>query len=295
MLDARLLLRIVHHLADRRSDPPALGELATAAGWSAYHLHRVFRAIAGETPKQYALRLQLEAAAAMLAATDLSAAEIGRRAGFDRPEVFTRAFRRTFGRPPAAWRDAVRPGPPPDPRQVGSVGPCVRLFHLPVFPSTPRPAMPDIALVRRDPQPVLLVRRRVPIDALQPTLAECLPAVFGHCVAHGIAMAGPPFTRYVEVGPGMLTVECGVPVVEPGAAGAGEIQGGELPGGDLAVAVHRGPYERLRETHGAIEQWIEASGLKAAGPAWETYLTDPAEHPDPADWRTEVCWPTATP
>ena len=40
-------------LLDRRS-PPTLGELANAAGISAFHFHRVFKAIAGVTPKAYA-------------------------------------------------------------------------------------------------------------------------------------------------------------------------------------------------------------------------------------------------
>ncbi len=37
-------------------------------------------------------------------------------------------------------------------------------------------------------------------------------------------------------------------------------------------------------------------GVLPAGPAaapWESYVTDPAQHPDPADWRTEVYWPLA--
>jgi effector-binding domain-containing protein len=40
-----------------------------------------------------------------------------------------------------------------------------------------------------------------------------------------------------------------------------------------------------------FERWMEAQGFRAAGAPWEAYLTDPAEHPDPADWRTEICWP----
>ena len=43
-----------------------------------------------------------------------------------------------------------------------------------------------------------------------------------------------------------------------------------------------------------MEQWIAAEGLQSAGPAWEIYVTDPADHPDPADWRTELCWPLAS-
>jgi AraC family transcriptional regulator len=36
---------------------------------------------------------------------------------------------------------------------------------------------------------------------------------------------------------------------------------------------------------------MEANKLRIGGPPWESYITDPAEHPDPAQWRTEICWP----
>ena len=45
--------------------------------------------------------------------------------------------------------------------------------------------------------------------------------------------------------------------------------------------------------HIAAGNWIEQNGLRPAGPPWEDYLTDPAEHPDPKDWKTDVCWPVA--
>jgi AraC family transcriptional regulator len=57
------------------------------------------------------------------------------------------------------------------------------------------------------------------------------------------------------------------------------------------VAIHRGPYERLAATHQAVESWIRAENLSVAGPPWETYLTDPGDHPDPETWETEVVHP----
>lgn len=61
-----------------------------------------------------------------------------------------------------------------------------------------------------------------------------------------------------------------------------------------ATAVHVGPYETLHETHAAIDQWIAEEGYSAAGAPWEHYLTDPAEVPDPTNWRTDVIWPLAS-
>lgn len=76
--------------------------------------------------------------------------------------------------------------------------------------------------------------------------------------------------------------------------GEGDVKSGALPGGPTAVAMHAGPYDQLSETYAALERWIEANGLRTAGAPWESYITDPAEHPDPGDWRTEVYWPVRT-
>jgi AraC family transcriptional regulator len=71
----------------------------------------------------------------------------------------------------------------------------------------------------------------------------------------------------------------------------GDVEVGELPGGPVVVAMHAGPYDQLSETYAAMERWVAEQGLRFAGAPWESYITDPADHPDPAAWRTEVYWP----
>lgn len=70
------------------------------------------------------------------------------------------------------------------------------------------------------------------------------------------------------------------------------VRAAELPGGAAAVAIHTGPYETLGETHAAIERWLDERKL-AAGAPWETYITDPATTPNPAEWQTEIVYPLA--
>jgi AraC family transcriptional regulator len=80
----------------------------------------------------------------------------------------------------------------------------------------------------------------------------------------------------------------------PAAANAdAEIVPITLPGGFVAATTHTGPYDRLTEAHAAMQQWIESEGLKIAGPPWESYVTDPADYPDPKDWKTDLFWPVA--
>ena len=65
------------------------------------------------------------------------------------------------------------------------------------------------------PQPVLVVRRRVKRSEIAGAIGEALPHIFQYAQQHGIALAGHPFTRYVEVGAGLLTIEPGMRVVGP--------------------------------------------------------------------------------
>ena len=143
------------------------------------------------------------------------------------------------------------------------------------------------------PMPFLFVRRQTARSELSQTLAECFGVVFPHCMKAGLAMAGFPLARYPAAGPGLITVEAGIPLVEP-TTPVGDMEFCELPGGPAVFAVHGGPYDQLGDTHAAIERWIQDKNLRVAGPPWEWYVTDPGEHPDPKDWRTHIYYPLAT-
>lgn len=126
------------------------------------------------------------------------------------------------------------------------------------------------------------------------TLGEVLGHVFQQAQSNGMALAGQPFTRYFDWGPGLLTIEAGMPVAaHAGGSPAGDVRAETLPGGLAATTMHIGAYDKLNEAHAAVQQWIEAEGLNAAGAPWEVYVTDPADFPDPKDWKTEIFWPLA--
>jgi len=65
----------------------------------------------------------------------------------------------------------------------------------------------------------------------------------------------------------------------------GEVYATETPGGEAAVAVHRGPYNQLNDAYTAIEEWMVANRRESAGQTWEIY-GDPT--PDPAETETTV-------
>ena len=150
----------------------------------------------------------------------------------------------------------------------------------------------SIAKKQIAPQPALVVRRRIKPDEIAKVLGGMFGQVFMYAQQSGAALAGRPFARYLEWGPGLCTLEAGLPVAA-NHPGEGDVKSDTLPGGFAAVTTHMGPYDQLTSAHAAIQQWIEAEGLKAQGAPWESYINDPAEHPDPKDWETEVYWPLA--
>jgi AraC family transcriptional regulator len=292
----RDLLDVVRQIRHGSTDGAPLAGLAARAGWSPFHLHRAFRAMAHETPKQYTLRLQLQRAATRLVSSDDSVLDVAVGAGFNSHEVFTRAFRRYFGVTPMAYRAQALAGASADIRRrhvalVHTSGPCFGLYHVPAS-SRRRSSMPTLSIERREiaAQNILFVRLRAGRHEIANAIGEGLGKAFPYSQRLGLAIAGRPFTRYLSTGPGLFSIEVGMPVATA-PQGEGVVEAGTLPAGPVAVATHVGPYDQLSETYAALERWIESNGYRIGGAPWESYITDPADHPDPADWRTEVYWP----
>lgn len=294
--NASRLLSLVSDICGQIDGSHSLAGLATRTGWSESHLQRRFSAFAGESPKQYTQRIRLEKAAAELLATNGSVLEIALAAGFASHEVFTRAFKREFGRTPQDFRTGVHLPSIQCIRYweiAQAVSPCIRLYRVSLKENEGKQKMPTSVIERRelkDEQPILFIRRRITLDQLQKAMGECFGMLYGYGQKTGLPIAGQPIARYISTGTGLWTVDFVMPLMERSDSN-GEIESGVLVSGPVAFAVHEGPYDQLSETHAVIESWIEENGYRVGGPPWESYVTDPAQTPDPTDWRTEVFWP----
>ena len=103
--------------------------------------------------------------------------------------------------------------------------------------------------------------------------------------------AGPVFARYFEFGAESVDFECGVAVTAP-FPGDGEVQAGELGGGEAAVGLHIGPYDTLARDVRQLQAWIAAR--VGARPQHVGGLPDrPGGGARPGAWRTEVYWPVS--
>ena len=97
--------RVIDHIDAHLDDPLDLATLAGVAHFSAWHFHRVFQSMTGETLADRVRRRRLEVAAVrLLGLPPEPALAIGLDVGFGSAAVFTRAFSARFGVTPTAWR-----------------------------------------------------------------------------------------------------------------------------------------------------------------------------------------------
>jgi AraC family transcriptional regulator len=290
---------IMAHVARHLEGDLSLSALARRARMSRFHLQRLFSATTRETLKQYTARLRLDRAATALLNGRDSVLSIALSSGFSNHETFCRAFQRRFGMTPTAYRRrglAAPAGELDAARHATSVtraGPCIGLLHSSVIHTSRGHDMPySIARQQLAPQPVLVIRKRVPRADIAKEIGATLGRIFQYAQSRGAAFAGQPLTRYLDWGPGVLTLEMGMPIVAALTVdSASDVRADVLPGGPAAVTTHLGPYDKLSEAHAAVQIWMEENGLRAAGSPWEVYVSDPAEVADPARWRTDIFWP----
>jgi AraC-like DNA-binding protein len=94
-------------LAAMHKDPTrawTLEELARVAGTSRSALAERFQNLVGSSPIQYLTRWRMLMASNLLSRSNASMSRIAEAVGYQTDTAFSRAFRREFGAPPAAWR-----------------------------------------------------------------------------------------------------------------------------------------------------------------------------------------------
>jgi AraC-like DNA-binding protein len=81
-----------------------IDELGRCVGLSRSALHERFAELIGVPPMQYLAQWRMQAAARLLLETRSTVASIAVDVGYDSEAAFARAFKRSVGMPPAAWR-----------------------------------------------------------------------------------------------------------------------------------------------------------------------------------------------
>jgi AraC-like DNA-binding protein len=103
-LNDRIVGAALNALHRNPARPWTLSTLARAAGTSRSVLAERFQQLVGSSPIQYLTQWRMLLACNLLARSNAPLARIAHDVGYQTDTAFSRAFRREFGAPPAAWR-----------------------------------------------------------------------------------------------------------------------------------------------------------------------------------------------
>lgn len=95
---------VMRYIRAHIGEPLNRQTLASVAGFSIPHFHRVFRAQVGESAASYVRRLRLHRAGQKLRMGAVDITEVALAAGYDSHAAFSKAFKQQFGVSPSEFR-----------------------------------------------------------------------------------------------------------------------------------------------------------------------------------------------
>ena len=271
---AQRLKRVTEYIHDHLDDDLDLNRLADVACMSAFHWHRVYHAMHGETVAATVRRLRLHRAAGFIAHTAMTMSEVARKSGYDSLHSFTRAFKSVYGMPPARYRERGRHAVFESSVRAagGSGGSADFPVEIRQLPSTPAIGAPH-----RGPYM---------------EIGRAFELLYGRLAAQGrLALPFRSIGVYLDdpdaVDPRDLRSWACVALANPGDDAQFTIRGGPY-----AVLRYRGPYATMRGAYRWLYgDWLVRSGREAAdAPVIEEYLNDPRTTA-PDDLLTDIALP----
>jgi len=98
------LRQITDWMREHIADDFDLQQLATLAGLSKFHFHRLFKRAVGDAPSRYHMNLRMHEAKRLLRETRQSVVAVGLDVGYTNPSHFAQIFRRETGLSPSDYR-----------------------------------------------------------------------------------------------------------------------------------------------------------------------------------------------
>jgi AraC family transcriptional regulator len=265
--------RVIAYVFEHLDDDLDLDRLARIACFSPYHFHRIYQAVQGETARDTIRRLRLHRAAIDLIAGELPIERIARRAGYTSQAAFTRAFRSSYGQPPARYQG----------------GAALTRNRLPGSPD-----MYQVQIIDSPPIHVASLAHQGDYNAIGKSFERLIGLAAG---AHLLGTNLRSFGIYHDE-PGSrpqaeLRSEACIQAPDGWKPAAGsELRALDIAPGRYARLEHVGPYAELKNAYDWLfGTWLLSSGEEAADrPCVEEYLNDPRQVPA-SQLRTTVWLP----
>jgi AraC family transcriptional regulator len=272
---ARRIERVADYLIDHLDGDVDLHRLAEEAHLSAYHFHRVYHGMTGETVAETVRRLRLHRAAMKLISSDIAIALLAKEAGYRSVQAFNRAFSQSYAMPPAAYREkqsrAVLRTPPFQAKESD-------MYEITIKQTSPV----RVAALRHEGEYMNIgaAFERLNIWAAGQGLLDGVVRWFG--IYHDDPAATPARDLRSDA---CLAIP---PDVTPAAG----YRITATPAGRCAMLVYKGPYSSLEKPYRWLYgEWLPASGEEPAdAPCFEEYLND-ARSVAPSELLTAIYLP----
>lgn len=270
------LNRAVDYIAERLDGDVSLERVARAAGFSAFHFHRLFRAQFGETLQEFVTRLRVEKAIFLMRyRPEKKLTDIALDCGFGTSANFSRVFRKRLGVSPRAfdleeyWRKS----------KIGKERPFQSPYYLRELTGDEGRGF-EVRVARRPALRIAYVRI---YDSFQPEkLPAALETLAGWARRRGLLEQGqwigmsqddPEITPLDKYRYDLcLTIPDGV-------RGEGEVGVRTLaPSLDAVLPVRGDIWEVDRAWNYLFKNWLPRSAYEPTqGPALEVFLQSPLE------------------
>ena len=130
------------------------------------------------------------------------------------------------------------------------------------------------------------------IDEFEEKMQEQLSKVSDYALINNITTAGPPFTsfeKWDEDNNATIFSTC-IPTTSRVITTESDILTGQLEPFRAVKTTLKGNYTNLKEAWDQSMAYVTEKGFEftETGPMLEVYVTNPEDHPNPADWVTEI-------
>lgn len=273
--------RVCDYINQNLDTQLSLDQLSGVATLSKYHFHRLFSAFTGVSLHRFIQLMRLKRASFRLAfEPEILIIDIAFEAGYDSPEVFSRAFKRTFGQSPKAFRTS------PEWPQWHSK------FQF-EMPSGGVQKM-NIEIIDFSETPVALVEHKGPREEVFNSVGQFIAwrKETGLSPVSSSKTFGVPFSDPNTTAPEDFRFDlCGSFAGEIPANDYG-VKSGIIPGGRCAVIRLKGSHEKIDETiYHLYRDWLPQSGEELRDyPCFFQYLNFIYEV-DECDLQTDIFLP----
>jgi len=103
------IFKSIDYIERNMFEPVDIHDIAQASNYSTYHFCRIFRALVGDSPKEYLRKRRLTIAAERLARGERSILNIALACQFESHASFTRSFKHLFKMTPEQYREKADP------------------------------------------------------------------------------------------------------------------------------------------------------------------------------------------